>query len=361
MTIMEGATTSENTESTASEADMSADPVVVDTSTITDPVADAAKAAADKGVTDDTKTDANGVANDTPAETPGEYVPNFKYNTMNEKGERVEAEIPKEFQDFIKTKEQEEMFRDVWTKAEGLEFIKPRFLKTREENQQLRQTLDTQLAPLQSELRGLGQSIEARDFSTVFEKLKMSKMDIYKWVDDQLKYDNMPLEQRQEIDRQRQAQARAQEAETSSQRYASELQNHAFELRKLQLDTTLATGHIAAAAQKFDAQYGEGAFRTQVIRQGQLAAMSKQDLPVTEAVKRVVQMFRLDQMPAAQAAPASAPVAQPQAPRAANNAAAAPKSAPVIPHVSGRGGAPAAKAITSIDQLRDLAKQKANS
>lgn len=355
---MEGTPTSEVTEVTAApDTELSADPIVVDPSTMTDPVGDAAKKAAA------TPKDAEATPEGTPQTgeaNPAAYTPSFKYNYVNEKGERAEGEIPKEFQQFIKTKEQEESFRDVWTKAQGLEFIKPRFLQTREENKTLRQEIDGNLRPLQTELRGLGQAIKIKDYSTVFEKLRITKEDLYRYVDEQLKYDNLPPEQRQEIERQRQAQARVRETETNNQTLMSEMQSQAFELRKLQLDTTLATGQIATAAQKFDALYGEGAFRTQVIRQGQLAAVSeKRDLPAAEAVKRVIEMFKLDQ---AKAAPvAQAPTAQPSAPAAAPNAAPAPKSAPVIPHVSGRGGAPAAKTFTSIDQIRELAKQKANS
>lgn len=278
---------------------------------------------------------------------PPAYAPNFKFK-YSKFGENspVEAEFDEKVKALVKDAETEKVIRDLYEKGFGIEHMyKPRHEKMKTELSTYQEAYNKQFMPLVQELRELSQAIATDDINTVCQKLNVPKEKLYKMVADDLKYQDMTPEQRSEVDRFRDSQRKAARGDSTVSQYQGQLARQSVQIRTLELDMALSNPDIAKMAQAVDSKRGAGTFRNQIIREGILhAAQTQQDLPVGEALKRVVQFFG----PEAEAAPTQA---------AAAPATAAPAKKPVLPSFSGRSGSPTRKVPSSLEDLKQMAKE----
>lgn len=276
------------------------------------------------------------------------YVANLKYKFLEQ-----EKEFNPLLKDLVKTPEVEKLVKELHEKADGLDFIKPRFHETRDK---LKAT-ETQYNQIQKEIADLGGLIKQGDLDTFFEKIELSPQKVFQWVLQKVQEQEMPPQQRAALEQARNEQKRAQmlESQTSSQQ--QQLQAYAVQARTAELELATTQPEVRSFADTFDTQVGKpGAFKQEVIKQGTLAFHTTgKDIPVAEAVKMVMDTYGRFINAGATAAKPTPGVVMPSQETGAQTAKA------VIPNIQGKGGSsPARKAIKSTDELRQLAQQMDN-
>lgn len=296
-----------------------------------------------------------------PAAAPPAYAPNFKYKFAVEGGQSQEAEFPEYLRQSIKTKEQEDEVRTVFAKAKGLDFVKPRFERLRDNFK----NLDSAHTEVMGGIEELKAHYQRNDFDSFFARLQIPQEKVLQWVLEKVNYAELPPEQRAVYDARRDADRRAWQAEqalaATEGRSLEALQN----AKHLALDASLTRPDIAALAESFDARAQKpGAFREAIRSHGELEwyrSQGKSDLTPDQAIQAVIAQYGL--APAASApAPGTLP-SHPAAPAAPQPGAipAPPAATPVIPNVSGRANTPVAgkSRPRTIAELRKLQQDMA--
>lgn len=275
------------------------------------------------------------------------YVANLKYKFLEQ-----EKEFNPLLKDLVKTPEVEKLVKELHEKADGLDFIKPRFHETREK---LKAT-ETQYNQIQQEIASLGGLIKQGDLDTFFEKIELSPQKVFQWVLQKVQEQEMPPQQRAALEQARNEQKRAQMLETQTSSQQQQLQAYAVQARTAELELATTRPEVRSFADTFDAQVGKpGAFKQEVIKQGTLAFHTTgKDIPVEEAVRLVMDTYGRFISAGATAAKPTPGVVMPSQAAEANAAKA------VIPNIQGKGSSPARKTFKSTDELRQLAQQMDN-
>src|SRR5688572_6863826 len=261
---------------------------------------------------------------DVPSE-PSKYEPNFKFKVMDEE---------KEFDEFlrgvVKGKEEEEKLRDLYTKAHGLEANKKTLETYKEKVEKHYAPIENQYNQVMANLGYLDTMVQKKDYQSFFDTLKISKQDILKYALDLVKYEELPPEQKAQIDHQREVERNNAMLLSQQQSTQSQVQEYAVQVRTLQLNNELMKPEVTSFVQSFDTKAGKpGAFREQVIRHANLAYYQNQmDLPVEQAVKEVMALY------GNLVAPQMQPPQQTPTPQAQQRP-------PVIPNVQSSGNSPA--------------------
>jgi hypothetical protein len=279
------------------------------------------------------------------------YTPNFKFKWRNAE---TDAKVEQEFDDWakqvVKDSETEKKVRELYEKAYGLDYVKPRFHKTREQLQ----TLQKDYEGVRGSLQELGGYIKQGDFDSFFKALKISDDQIYNHVLNKLQYQQLPPEQRYEIDRRNQEVHRAQMLEKQNQAYQAQINEMKVQQGQAQLNSVLSKPEIQSVAQQIDQKKGEGSFIREVILRA--AAREKiygVSLTPEQAVKEVIDFHGLGAMPNGNAAPQ--PIAQGMS-QASQSQMSASNKPPVIPNVGGRNTSPAKQTPRSIADIKKLAE-----
>jgi hypothetical protein len=269
---------------------------------------------------------------------PSPYTPNYKFNHLDK-----EHEMDEFVRQAIKDKASEEKMRDLYTKAFGLDAMKPRYEKVRDNFNTLKSEHD-QLINNISLLDGYYKQGNLDEF---FKTLQIPEQTIYKYVLDKLNYQEMPQDQRAQLDNYRRAQQESMMLDRQNQDLYSKYENTNVQLRTLQLDSVMSRPDIKSIVDAFDGRRKETSptFKERVILEGQAVFNATgKDLSADEAVKRVIDFLDLQatQQPQAQT---SSMVATPQA----------QIKPPVIPNIAGKGTSPAKKVPKNIADLKRMA------
>lgn len=268
-----------------------------------------------------------------------------------------EHDVPELLQSVMKDADSEKMVRELLEKAYGLDVVKPRFIKEREEHQKTQQAF--------GQVRGnIDQAVKLyarNDMEAFFKHIGVEEQKVLQWVVDKLNYNELPPDQRKVLDDRKSAEARALQAEQQVVDLRTDYEKEAVQVRGLQLQTVLDRPEISAIAQVYESAAGmkPGAFRTAVAEIGDLVwQTSKIDLTPEQAVQEVIRRYRLQAPAAAPAATSAAPAAPAQAtaPTAAVVPAALPKT-PVIPNLAGSSTSPMKSKPRSLADLRKIAAE----
>lgn len=265
------------------------------------------------------------------------YQPNFKFKVMDE-----EKEIDEWLRPVIKDADTEKKIRELYEKAYGLDYVKPKYENTKKEYDALNQQWTT----VSTDLQKLGTFLKNKDYGSFFNSFKLSDEEIFKYALDRLDYHEMPPEKRQALDAQMQRNQEYADLMMQNQQFKQQQEQQQVGQMLSELDANINAPHVASIAQAFDARAGKpGAFRDAVIAYGQSQFhIQGKDIPVNQAVSQFIQTFGLVQAdataPATQAAPESATAAQ-QRPA-------------TLPKVGGSGTTTPVK--TKVKNLADLRK-----
>jgi hypothetical protein len=291
------------------------------------------------------------------------YIPNLTYKHLRE-----EKQMPEELAGVIKTKEQEDFYRDLFHKAEGFDFVQEKREKAEQQLQQYDQTFNefmksaqlgdfekawTHVAglpkpSLQEVMRGFG--FQERD-------LVQMAYEIANRSPEQAQAQRMQAEQDR---RMREMQMQMQGME---QTYQQTLENQIHS----EFDQMTQDQEFGPVIKAFEEKHGNGAFFQEVATRGaQISQQTGRILSPKAIAKDIISRYNLGSLVSQ---PAHAQSAQNQnnqgQPAPGNNSQSQPaqgnkrRSEPeIIPAVDSEGGSPGQRVISSPEDLEKLAREE---
>jgi hypothetical protein len=268
------------------------------------------------------------------------YTPNFKFKVKDKE---------LEFDDFlkptIKTKDLETKARELYEKAHGLDEVKA-----------ARETFKTQVeewkgkyATVESSLQTLGTYVKKGDFRTFFQALNIPKEKIIQYAIEELKYQELPPEQRDAIEQQRRQETEFEMAQSQNQQLQSQIGQLVQQQATFELNQALATQDVSHAISAYDTRAGQaGAFKAEVIRRGQYyEAVHKISPPASQLVSEVLNLIGVQaQTQQGSTAPST---------NSPSQVVHSQQQKPVISSFEGGGSkSPTRKVPSSIDDLRQM-------
>lgn len=254
------------------------------------------------------------------------YKPNYKFKALDKEHEFDEWARP------IVTKDNEEKLRDLYTRAYGLDHMKPKYESMKEKMAKI----EPEYTSIMSGLEELNQHLTKKDMGKFFERLKIPKENVMKWVLDELNYEQLPPDQKAQMEQQKQVQEEAEQLRRENQRLQTGYQEQLLNQRAQALDMSLNNSEVRSVAEAYEARKGQGAFKRLVIERGIAHyQITGEDLSPQQAVSEVVEILGGGQSQAGST--------QPQAAK------------PVIPNVGGRTSSSAKKTYNSLEDIKKLA------
>lgn len=287
-----------------------------------------------------------------------QYTPNFKFKVLDQEKEMDEWARP-----FVKSKEMEDKFRDLYTKAHGLTKIKAERDGLKTEYDNFKTSIANEYAPIVQTYKNLsqlsGQARQSGDWGQFFQAAQIPVQSVIKWAANtvaQLEKDPSYL------DRQTQnwnTHQNLSSLEMENRTLKSQIEREQARAQEVELNYTLQSPDIQDFSKEFDARVGTpGAFRQEVIRRGALIeTYEKRVATAQEIVQELMKYY--GGVPKVQNQ-SFAP--QEQAPEGGNfQAQQGSEGKPVLPNVKGRSTSPAKTQIRSTDDLRKLRTSRAAS
>ena len=268
------------------------------------------------------------------------FTPNFKFKVMDK-----EHEIPEFLRGVVKDADTQKKLIELHEKAYGLDAVKSKYQTTKQQFD----SMSKEKQSLDAEIQTLGTYLKKNDLDSFFKALNITEEQVLQYALDRVNYRELPIEQRMQRDMQTQERQRLYQLEQQNQQLEQRWATESVQARTFQLDSTLARQDIKSVAEAFDAKVGKpGAFKAEVIKRGQYANYTTgADISVDQAVSEVMGLYAPLVQTATPAAPAQAATAQ----------AGATQALPVIPNVSGRGTSPVRKAVKSIADIEQRARE----
>lgn len=274
-----------------------------------------------------------------------QYAPNYKFKVMDK-----EHEFDEFVRGAIKDADSEKKIREIYEKAYGLDFIKPRFHETREQAK----TYKTQLDNFQGSLKELRELNSRGDYDSFFKRLAIPEEKILQWVINKAQYNNLPPEQRKVLDEKTAAEQKAYALEKQQADSQQKYQELVTQAKGQALHFALERPETKSLQQSFDARAGRsGAFFEAIVAEGELAwnrSNGTVDLTPEQAIQAVLSKWGNPSQPAqAPLIPAQGNQPMPQA---------APKKTASLPNIAGRQSASISKSKPkSLQDLKNLAAQ----
>ena len=235
--------------------------------------------------------------------------------------------------------------REMYEKSHGIEEVKT-----------ARETFKTQAEEwkgkhnqLEQSIYALGAHVKKGDFRSFFETLNIPKEQIINYAIQELKYQELPPEQRQAVEQMRQQEVAYEQATQQNRTLQQQMADLVQQQSAFELNQVISAPDTAATVQSFDARAGKpGAFRDEVIRRGQYyEAVHKISPPASQLVTEILALIG-GQNPAQQG---TVNLQQGTPSQVVQNQSAKP----VISSFQGGGAqSPARKVPTSVADLRQL-------
>lgn len=270
------------------------------------------------------------------------WSPNFKFKVKDK-----ELEFDDIYKGLIKTKDHEAKIREMHEKAFGIDEVKS-----------ARDTFKTQVeewkgkyTQVETSLKTLGEYVKKGDFRTFFHALNIPKDQIIKYAIEELKYQELPAEQRAQIDAQREQQFAYEQANVQNQTLQQQMAQLVQQQTAFELNQELAKPDIVSAITAYDSRLGKpGSFKAEVIRRGQYyEAVHKISPPASQLVSEVLNLVGVQ----AQAQQGTQAASQ----DSSSQTGLPQQQKPVISNFSGGGKSPVKKVPSSIDDLRKMRQQ----
>lgn len=276
-------------------------------------------------------------------EEPPAWQPSFKYKVRE-----TEHEIDEWARPFIKDEETQKKFVDLYTRGHGLELAKQERDEIRTKYENLEQSLGILNGYVQQYYQNPQSGAEAaRNF---VEALNLPKQMFLQYALQELKYEQLPPEQKAQVDAERQRQIEFNQLQMQNQQLSQQTQSLAVQQRSTELQTALAEPSVAGIANDYDARVGrQGAFFDLVVERGIYHdKVNGKDIPVKQAVTEAIQIIGASiQSAGTQQVPPQTGNVGTQPPVQAQ------QKKPVLPNISGQGTAsPVKRVVNSIDDIR---------
>ena len=265
-----------------------------------------------------------------------EYKPTHKFKVKDE-----EHEFDDWAKELAKTKEVEENLKKLYSKGFGIEGIQAK----RDEYKTQLETVQTEHNQIKDSLSKLSGFVQNGDIGSFLEATGINKETIFDWVAKEIQYQQLPADQKAQIDQQRQMQQQQMMLTEQNQMMQQQLQQQVVAQKATELNMVLSDPKVSQIAKQFDARMGrEGAFKEEVCKRGHYHfTANNQDIGAKQAVDEVIQLIGTTVT-----GQNSATGAAPQVPQ---------NKKPVLPHISAGSTSPIAKQVSSIDDLKQKREQ----
>lgn len=275
------------------------------------------------------------------------YTPNFKYKARGK-----EMEIDPFFRSLIKDPESEDKVRQLFTKAEAIQWIQ----RDRDEIKNKYQDSEKKHSKLEKTLNTLSGFVQKGDMHSFFQSLQIPEEKVLQYALERVNYREMSSEQRAQVDAHHNERHRALSLEEQNREVVQNYEQAAQRARQLELEQELSRPEISDFVKNYDGRVGKaGAFFEQVVMRGQYhAAVNRVDISAADAIKEVISAF------GGTTPQGAAPQAQNDTlPQAGASMAPVPQqNKPVIPNIRGNGTSPVKRFPTTMAELKAIAKQK---
>lgn len=297
-----------------------------------------------------TAAPAQGAASSQEGQAAAAFTPDFKFKVWKD-----EREVDQDFRPLIKDADSEKRIKTLLSKAYGMD-------KFVEERDKLRGDYDGykgQAEPVMQQVKKINEYLNSGTIDGAYRGIRELNvpdellLQVASFI---MKRNEMPADQRAVLERNERL---ARENEELKSKFDS-TDGEAAQLKRqtslLQIDAELTKPSVKPIADAFEADHGHGSFRDEVIQAGYRleAANPGKTIPFDEAVQAAVTRWSRYYGGQAQnqgVAP-TVPVQQGQGQPPA-------KKPNIIPHVPGGGASPAMRSISSINDIRKLANERA--
>jgi hypothetical protein len=277
-----------------------------------------------------------------PVEEKPSFMADFKFKAGGK-----EFEIPEKFRALITDEASQKEVVEIMEKAYGLDDLKPRHLKQKEQLEYLSKEVIPQYQKQDKLINELAKLHDTGDFESFFERLGTDEKKLQEWMYNKL---TLTPDQKALHNEKRELQKQLYERETENQALSQTAEAAKREIQQAQeqktleaLDFTVKNSEHKDVAISFDEMNGEGSFKNKVI---QYAAFVEQTegkvLTPQEAVAGFTKFANIT--------PAMAKPVQ-------SGSQAAPKEKPTLPVTTAKAYSPTGKQVTSIKELRAKANQ----
>lgn len=299
------------------------------------------------------KADGSAIETDAPevAKTDAPYAPSYKYKILDK-----EYEFDTWLKPLVKDKDTEEKLRDLVTRSHGIDEIK----KARDEYRTKYEEIEPKYQNIDASLSYLSDLVNKGDIRSFVEAVRLPKNKLLQYAIEELKYLQLPAEERSRVDAERAEQERLVSLETQNQTLQQQLYQASVQTREQELSMVTSRPDVQAVVNQFNALVGKpDAFRTKVVEKGlSHFHLTGQDLTASQAVEAVLaevrpllgvgasgtQMAAGQQFSGAGATTAGQPVV-------------VRETKPTIPNIQSGGVSPVKKQPRSLDDLRKLRAQ----
>jgi len=294
-------------------------------------------------------TEAAPVLDESGNPVPPAYQPNFKFKVKDK-----EQEIDEWLRPVVKDAETEKKLKELHERAFGLDEVKA----SRESFKTKYEDVNTKYTGLEKSLQTLSGFVQKGDFDSFFRSLQIPKESILKYAISELQYNELPPEQKAQIDNQRRFQQEQYQFQSQAEQHAQQLREFGMQ----QLTFEMSKPDVSQVVQSFDQRMGrQGAFQQEVINRGAYyEQVHGKTLPASQLISEVLAIVSPGH--GQQAAPQSATAQAVQTtPSQGATTQQQPEAKPTVKVFSGGGNAsPVKKTITSLDDLRKLREQPQN-
>ena len=267
-----------------------------------------------------------------------EFTPNYKYKAYGKEFEIDEWARP------LLNKDTQPHLVKLFEKAGGFEPLKERYESTTQELG----TYKTAYTELDGVRNAILENVNKGDLGNVFKIMGVKDEQVMDYVRSRLEYQNMPPEQRRQIDERNQLTQRESLYQQQLQEQQQYTQNLIMEKHELELQTNFSSPKYAPLISSYNQRAGnENAFRAAVEKVGAYELhVNNKNISVAEAIEGAIQMLGLQH----DAGQAPVQIPQDQAPQVANgNNRPAPK--PIVV-ANGSSSTPVKKRPMSINDLK---------
>lgn len=282
------------------------------------------------------------------------YEPNFKFRVHNDEEEDEDGE-EQEFDEFvrgaIKDKESEDRIRDLYTRAHGLDALKPRHQKLQERFS----TVAQHYGKLHQTVQDILRSRDEGDYATFLEKSGVKVGALAEWLMGQIKLNNMSPEERrphEELSALRREVAELRRGRGAVEDHSSEA---AVSVYEDDFRDALRDPSVKKARKAYDERVGEsGAFEEFVLDYGsRYYRKHGKNLRPAKAVRECLKVLGLESSAPSQGAQ-GAPSQGATGSGAARKVVAQPKTA-FLPNTGSSAASATSKKPQSIKDLKKLA------
>ena len=284
---------------------------------------------------------------------PPAYEPNLTYSFMDQ-----EFTFDDRVKDLVKSKEDEDYFRDLYTAQKAHAKYKEmggiREVESKLGEYDSLTGFKTQYEELDRDVKQLGQMLQNGNIEQFRQTLGIPKEQLLEWAINEAKAQQDPAYS-QQLNQQYQQQQQTFDLQYQNQMLQNNIQQQEVQQYHAQLDSALESSEVAKA---FDSAVGTpGSFKQAVINHGiaQFQNMGR-NISVQEAVAQVTQQYQglVATKPVGTEQVQPTPTQQQTPNNPDNTVVIQQQGKKTIPNVQGGNQSPAKKAIKSLDDIRKI-------